>query len=359
MSKDNKNFFFSFIDKINFFKKKNSEETNIEKIKKKEKSFQDTQVQEKKTYIKKGKQFINFLKDKFKKTKENLHSIFKNIFVNKKIDSSFFKKLEEKLISADVNFKTIEKLLNNVKNNLNEEELQNSNVVLHAIKKEMINIFKKTPKSLFLSSNIKKPIIIILVGVNGVGKTTTVVKLAKLYKNNKQRVLVSAADTFRVAAVDQVENLCKNNNIPVISKNVGSDPASVVYDSVQKAISQKFDVLVIDTAGRLHTKINLMHEIKKIIRVIKKINGVGPTEILLTIDSCTGQNALIQAKEFNKFLGITGLILTKFDGTSKGGIVLSIADKFSIPIRYVTSGESLNDIYFFDKKDFINSIFKF
>ncbi|CAL4317713.1 signal recognition particle-docking protein FtsY [Buchnera aphidicola] len=354
MSKDNKNSFFSFINKINFFKKKKppSEEKNsvnnhcLKYLKKKEESSLS------------GNRFINFLQKKFLKTKESLHSVFKNIFFSKKIDSSFFKKLEEKLISVDVNIETIQKIFNNIKNNLSAEELKNTKLVFKFIKKEIINILQKNPKLLFLDSKIK-PTIIILVGVNGSGKTTTAVKLSKLYKNLNKKVLVAAADTFRVAAIEQVKNLCENNNIPVIFKKIGSDPASVVYDAVQKSISKKFDVLIIDTAGRLQTKVNLMNEIKKIIQVIKKINGVGPTEILLTIDSCTGQNALIQVKEFNKFLGITGLVLTKLDGTARGGIVLSISDKFSIPIRYVTSGEYIHDIHFFDSKDFVHSIFKF
>jgi fused signal recognition particle receptor len=358
MSKDNKKSFFSFINKINIFKKKeNKEDVVLKENQLNVKSVNPLSLKEKRSEVKKNS-FFSFLKNKFQTTKNNLNSIFKNFFISKKIDSNFFKKIEEKLISADVNIYTIQKIFNSIKKKLSVEELKDSKLVLNSIIKVTKKIFRKNSKSLFLNSQIK-PIVIILVGVNGSGKTTTVVKLCRLYKNLKKKILVAAADTFRSAAIDQLKKLCKKENISVISKKTGSDPSSVVYDAVQQSISKKFDVLIIDTAGRLHTKINLMNEIQKMIRVIKKINGFGPTEILLTIDSCTGQNALIQAEKFNNFLGITGLILTKFDGTAKGGIILSIADKFSIPIRYITSGESINDIYFFDRKDFIDSIFKF
>ncbi|NIH16783.1 MAG: signal recognition particle-docking protein FtsY [Buchnera aphidicola (Periphyllus lyropictus)] len=360
MSKNKKSFFFSFLDKINIFKKK-------KKIsKKKIKEFKNNDIcsknlsklNKKKLNLKKKNIFKNkffyFFKKKFKETKDSLKNIFNNFFTSKKLNKKFLEKIKSKLLSCDINVKTTEKILENSIRNLNKEELKNSKLVYNSIINEMNKILNKVNKPVF--SN-KSPKIIVLVGVNGSGKTTTVFKLANLYKKKNKKVLVAAADTFRAAAIDQIKTLCIQNNISITYKKCNSDPASVVYDAVNKAISKKFDVLIVDTAGRLHTKINLMNELKKIITVIKKINKVGPSEIILTIDSCTGQNALVQTELFNKFLGITGLILTKFDGTAKGGIIFSITDQFSIPIRYITIGESIDDIYLFNKKDFVDSIF--
>ncbi|CAL4317800.1 Signal recognition particle receptor FtsY [Buchnera aphidicola (Periphyllus testudinaceus)] len=369
MSKNKKNIFFSFIDKINFFKKKDNIK-DIQSVKNKKKNIclkkshydkhnlplkKDNFHNRKETDIKKNN-YISYFKNKFIKTKKNFSLIFKKFFLVNKIDTMFLKKLEEKLISSDISFQTSKKIIDNSINNLNRKDIKNPKIVHKSIICEMKNILKKSNKKKKLK--FKKLSIILLVGVNGSGKTTTAVKLSKLYQHKNKKVLVSAADTFRAAAVDQINILCNRNKIPIFFKKSGSDPASVVYESIQKALLKDYDILIIDTAGRLHTKINLMNELKKIVRVINKNNNNGSLDIFLTIDSCNGQNSLVQTDLFHRSLGVTGLILTKFDGTAKGGIIFSIADQFSIPIRYVTTGESINDIYIFKINEFINTIFE-
>ncbi|NIG99176.1 MAG: signal recognition particle-docking protein FtsY [Buchnera aphidicola (Periphyllus acericola)] len=362
MSKNKKNIFYSFIDKINFFKKKKNNNIDFtikdkidNKLKKKKIYLsKNIIVKKNKKKTKKNNYFI-YLKNKFLKTKKKFESVFRSFFIVKKIDKNFLMNLEEKLISCDISFKTSQKIIKNSINNINHNQLKNPKIIYQSIINEMKNILKKSSKKEIIFKNLT---IILLVGINGSGKTTTIVKISKLYQKKNKTVLVSAADTFRAAAVSQIKNLCEKNKINIFFKDSKSDPASVVYDSIKQAISKNFDVLIIDTAGRLHTNINLMNELKKIVRVIKKNNKTGTLEIFLTIDSCNGQNSLVQADLFNKFLGVTGIILTKFDGTSKGGIIFSISDQFEIPIQYITTGESINDIVSFNSKQFVKTIFK-
>ncbi|WP_343183568.1 signal recognition particle-docking protein FtsY [Buchnera aphidicola] len=355
MSKNKKNIFFSFIDKINFFKKNTNLKKKInKKSNSKKNNLSKKYLKTKQINIKKNN-YISYFKNKFLKTKKRFNSIFKNIFLTKKIDKIFLKNLEEKLISCDISFKTTKKIINFSKKNLNKNNIHNPKEIYKCIIHKMELILNKNSKK---KINLEKLSIILLVGVNGSGKTTTAVKLSKLYQNKNKKVLVAAADTFRAAAVDQIKILCKKNNVPIFFSNLKADPASVVYDAIKKAVLEDFDILIIDTSGRLHTKVNLMNEVKKIVKVIKKNNKKGKLEIFLTIDSCNGQNSLIQAQVFNQYICLTGLILTKFDGTSKGGIIFSISDEFSIPIRYITTGESINDICCFKSNEFIKTIFK-
>lgn len=346
MSANKKNIFTSLIDKLNFFKKKKDSKKikNIHKINEKK--------------IDKNNLFI-FLKKKFINVKTNLFTVIKNFFSGNEINKKFLKKLEEKLLSFDISLHTVKKIINRSINDLKKKDFKNSSIIYKKIFFNMNKILEKSKPSVdIMSLNLKYPYVILIVGVNGSGKTSTIAKLSKLYMNQNKKVLVAAADTFRAAAIDQLDILCRKNNIPMISSKHGSDPASVVYKAFQQAVLKNFDILIIDTAGRFHTKINLMNELKKIVSVIKKLNQNELIDIFLSIDACTGQNSLIQTKFFHKFLKITGIILTKFDSTSKGGIIFSISDDFSIPIKYITTGESIRDICIFNNLDFMNSIFK-
>ncbi|CAL4317828.1 Signal recognition particle receptor FtsY [Buchnera aphidicola (Chaitophorus sp. 3695)] len=375
MSQNKKNIFTFLIDKLNFFKKKD-DLVDLKNLKKKNQEIDSNKnvLHVNKEYLKKNNMksiifskkkedknsLLYFLKKKFTNARTSFFSVIKNFFSEEKINKKFLKKLEDKLISFDINIYTVKKIINKSINSLQKKDFKNSSVIYKKIFYYMSEILKKSELSSvpIESLSSKYPYVILVVGVNGSGKTTTIAKLSKLYKNQNKKVLVAAADTFRAAAIDQLEILCKKNKISMISKKYGSDPSSVVYEAFQKSVLKSFDILIIDTAGRFHTKINLMNELKKIVNVIKKLNQNSLIDIFLTIDSCTGQNSLEQTKFFNKFLKITGIILTKFDSTSKGGIIFSIADKFSIPIKYITTGESTKDICVFNNLDFINSIFK-
>jgi fused signal recognition particle receptor len=368
MSKSKKNIFTSLLDKLNFFNKKNSSTDSKNIIKKKKK----LNIKKKENILSKNNNIsanlktkeedknslLFFLKNKFNTMRQNFFLVIKNFFLKNKINKKILKKLEEKLISFDISIKTSKKIIDYSVNSLSKKDFKNPSIIYKKIFFYMNKILQKSTSLSKLSFNSKFPYIILIVGVNGSGKTTTISKLSKLYKDQNKKVLVAAADTFRAAAIDQLSILCQDNNISMISKKYGSDPSSVVYEALQTAISKKFDILIIDTAGRFHTKINLMNELKKIVSVIHKLNNNQLIDIFLTIDACTGQNSLEQTKFFNKFLKITGIILTKFDSTSKGGIIFSIADEFSIPVKYITTGESIKDICVFNNLDFINSIFK-
>ncbi|MCW5197401.1 signal recognition particle-docking protein FtsY [Buchnera aphidicola] len=376
MSKNKKNIFTSLINKLNFFKKKeNSEDLeNVKKINKKKHLNQNKLSLNKKNLKKTNVKSITsqkpkkvqsnllfFLKKKFTNIRKSVFSVIKNFFSDNKLNKKFLKKLEDQLISFDINIHTTKKIIDQSIKDLEKKDLKNISIIYKKIFFNMNEILKKSELSSFsnrISSNLKYPNVILFVGVNGSGKTTTIAKLSKLYKDQNKTVLVAAADTFRDAAIDQLDILCKQNKIDMVSKRYGSDPASVVYEAFQKAVLKKFDILMIDTAGRFHTKINLMNELKKIVNVIHKLNQNTSIDIFLTIDSCTGQNSLVQTEFFHKFLKITGIILTKFDSTSKGGIIFSIADQFYIPVRYITTGESMKDICIFNNFDFINSLFK-
>ena len=299
--------------------------------------------------------FFSRLKKGLFKTKQNIGSGFLNLFRGKKIDDALFEELEEQLLIADVGFDTTQKIISTLTQHASRKELKDADALHELLKQEMKSILDGVDKPLNIDSH--KPFVILMVGVNGVGKTTTIGKLARQFQQQGKSVMLAAGDTFRAAAVEQLQVWGERNNIPVIAQHTNADSASVIFDAIQAAKAKKIDVLIADTAGRLQNKSHLMDELKKIVRVIKKQDETAPHEIMLTIDAGTGQNAISQTKLFNEAVGVTGMALTKLDGTAKGGIIFSIADKFNIPIRYIGVGEKIEDLRPFVADDFINALF--
>ena len=299
--------------------------------------------------------FFSRLKKGLFKTKQNIGSGFLNLFRGKKIDDALFEELEEQLLIADVGFDTTQKIIGALTQHASRKELKDADALHELLKQEMKSILDVVDKPLNIDSH--KPFVILMVGVNGVGKTTTIGKLARQFQQQGKSVMLAAGDTFRAAAVEQLQVWGERNNIPVIAQHTNADSASVIFDAIQAAKAKKIDVLIADTAGRLQNKSHLMDELKKIVRVIKKQDETAPHEIMLTIDAGTGQNAISQTKLFNEAVGVTGMALTKLDGTAKGGIIFSIADQFNIPIRYIGVGEKIEDLRPFVADDFINALF--
>ncbi|PJD21794.1 signal recognition particle-docking protein FtsY [Enterobacter hormaechei] len=310
-------------------------------------------VQEQEKPTKEG--FFARLKRSLLKTKENLGSGFISLFRGKKIDDDLFEELEEQLLIADVGVETTRKIIANLTEGANRKQLRDAEALYGLLKDEMGEILAKVDEPLNIEG--KMPFVILMVGVNGVGKTTTIGKLARQFEQQGKSVLLAAGDTFRAAAVEQLQVWGQRNNIPVIAQHTGADSASVIFDAIQAAKSRNVDVLIADTAGRLQNKSHLMEELKKIVRVMKKLDEDAPHEIMLTIDASTGQNAISQAKLFNEAVGLTGITLTKLDGTAKGGVIFSVADQFGIPIRYIGVGERIEDLRPFKADDFIEALF--
>ena len=299
--------------------------------------------------------FFSRLKKGLFKTKQNIGSGFLSLFKGKKIDDELFEELEEQLIIADVGFDTTQRLISSLTQQASRKELKDADALHDLLKNEMKSILDGAQQPLNIESH--KPFVILMVGVNGVGKTTTIGKLARQFQQQGKSVMLAAGDTFRAAAVEQLQVWGERNNIPVIAQHINADSALVIFDAIQAAKAKNIDVLIADTAGRLQNKSHLMDELKKIVRVIKKQDETAPHEIMLTIDAGTGQNAISQTKLFNEAVGVTGMTLTKLDGTAKGGIIFSIADQFNIPIRYIGVGEKIEDLRPFIADDFINALF--
>jgi fused signal recognition particle receptor len=301
----------------------------------------------------------------FDKLKKGLQKTHENIFnkidqlVNAKseIDTDFLDNLEEILLSSDVGVNTSEKIIKNLKVRVKEEKYERTDQLKAIIRDELKNVFISGNGESSDPFKIgKKPYVIVVVGVNGVGKTTSIGKLAYNYKNAGHSVLIGAADTFRAAANEQLETWAKRSGTEMIQLSQGSDPSAVVYNTIQSGIAKGFDVVIIDTAGRLHTKTNLMEELSKIKRVIQKQMPEAPHEVLLVIDATTGQNGMVQAREFSNSIQLTGLVLTKLDGTAKGGIVLKISNEMKIPVKYIGVGEQIDDLQVFDKESFVKAL---
>ncbi|WP_340614000.1 signal recognition particle-docking protein FtsY [Xenorhabdus thailandensis] len=299
--------------------------------------------------------FFARLKRSLVKTRQNLGSGFLGLFRGKKIDDDLFEELEEQLLIADVGVETTRKIIANLTAHASRKELKDAEALYSKLKEEMSTILAKVDKPLEIES--KSPYVILMVGVNGVGKTTTIGKLARQYHSQGKSVMLAAGDTFRAAAVEQLQVWGERNKIPVISQHTGADSASVIFDAIQSAKAKGIDVLIADTAGRLQNKSHLMEELKKIVRVMKKLDEDAPHEIMLTLDASTGQNAVSQAKLFHEAVGLTGISLTKLDGTAKGGVIFAIADQFEIPIRYIGVGEGIEDLRPFKADDFIEALF--
>ncbi|WP_387690418.1 signal recognition particle-docking protein FtsY [Photorhabdus sp. RM71S] len=299
--------------------------------------------------------FFSRLKRSLVKTRQNLGSGFLSLFSGKKIDDDLFDELEEQLLIADVGVDTTRKIISSLTTHASRKELKDAEALYAKLKEEMSGILTKVNKPLDIEG--KTPYVILMVGVNGVGKTTTIGKLARQFQAQGKSVMLAAGDTFRAAAVEQLQVWGERNHIPVVAQHTGADPASVIFDAIQSAKAKGVDVLIADTAGRLQNKSHLMEELKKIVRVMKKLDENAPHEIMLTLDASTGQNAINQAKLFHEAVGLTGISLTKLDGTAKGGVIFAIADQFEIPIRYIGVGEGIEDLRPFKADDFIEALF--
>nr|WP_240494315.1 signal recognition particle-docking protein FtsY [Pantoea sp. 1.19] len=299
--------------------------------------------------------FFARLKRSLVKTRQNLGSGFIGLFRGKKIDDDLFDELEEQLLIADVGVETTRRIITHLTQQANRKQLRDAEALYGLLKAEMSAILAKVDAPLDVTA--KTPFVILMVGVNGVGKTTTIGKLARQYQSEGKSVMLAAGDTFRAAAVEQLQVWGQRNHIPVVAQHTGADSASVIYDALQAAQARGVDVLIADTAGRLQNKAHLMEELKKIVRVMKKIDEHAPHEVMLTLDASTGQNAISQAKLFNEAVGLSGIALTKLDGTAKGGVIFSIADQFGIPIRYIGVGEGIEDLRPFKADDFIEALF--
>ncbi|WP_421533070.1 signal recognition particle-docking protein FtsY [Lelliottia amnigena] len=310
-------------------------------------------VQEQEKPTKEG--FFARLKRSLLKTKENLGSGFISLFRGKKIDDDLFEELEEQLLIADVGVETTRKIIASLTEGASRKQLRDAEALYGLLKDEMGEILAKVDEPLNIEG--KTPFVILMVGVNGVGKTTTIGKLARQFEQQGKSVMLAAGDTFRAAAVEQLQVWGQRNDIPVIAQHTGADSASVIFDAIQAAKARNVDVLIADTAGRLQNKSHLMEELKKIVRVMKKLDEDAPHEIMLTLDASTGQNAISQAKLFHEAVGLTGITLTKLDGTAKGGVIFSVADQFGIPIRYIGVGERIEDLRPFKSDDFIEALF--
>jgi len=298
--------------------------------------------------------FFDRLKEGLSKTKKNFTEKVENLLkAFKQVDDDLFDELEEVLVLSDVGVKTSQKIIENLKEKVKKNKISDSQAVKELLKEEMFNIIN-LPNKL----KEKYPLIILMVGVNGVGKTTSIGKIANLLKSNGKKVIIAAADTFRAAAIDQLEIWAKRVGCDIIKHVEGADPAAVVFDGIQAMRARKADVLIVDTAGRLHTKKNLIEELKKIDRVINQQMPDAEKETLLVIDATTGQNGLIQAKEFNQAVNISGIVLTKLDGTAKGGIVVSICDELKIPVKFIGVGEKIDDLQEFNPKEFVDALFE-
>lgn len=283
------------------------------------------------------------------------------LFSKSKIDADVLDELEQILIASDVGVETTLRIIDRIEKRAKEEKYSGTEELNELLKSTIASLLEENDKTNVSDEefiNTKKPYIIMVVGVNGVGKTTTIGKLAYKFKNAGKKVVIGAADTFRAAAIDQLEIWAKRTDVQIIKQEMGSDPASVAYETVSAALKTEADIVIIDTAGRLHNKINLMNELSKIKRVVQKKIPDAPHEVLLVIDGSTGQNAFEQAKHFTKATDVTALAVTKLDGTAKGGVVIGVSDQFNIPVKYIGVGEGIEDLQVFNKRDFVDSLFK-
>lgn len=300
--------------------------------------------------------FFKRLVNGLRKTRENLGLGIKALFKGRKIDDDLFEELESTLISADIGIETTEKLIEKLTAEASLKELKDADSLVSRLNADLHEILKKVSVPLVIDTS-KKPFVILMVGVNGVGKTTTIGKMAKFFEAQGHKVMLAAGDTFRAAAVEQLKVWGQRNGIPVVAQSTGADSASVIFDALSSAKAKGYDILIADTAGRLQNKANLMAELQKIVRVMQKIDPEAPHEVMLTVDAGTGQNAISQVKLFGEVVPITGINITKLDGTAKGGVIFNIADNFGIPIRFIGVGEGIDDLRVFDADDFVKALF--
>ena len=300
------------------------------------------------------------LDDGLEKTKVNVFSKLSRVVAGKsKIDENDLDDIEEVLISSDIGVETSLKIIEKLEERVAKDRFLNANELNQILKSEIVNLLSEnnTDQLNFELQNSSVPYVIMVVGVNGVGKTTSIGKLAHQFKMSGKKVVLGAADTFSAAAVDQLVIWSERVGVEIVKQGMGSDPASVAFDTLSSAVRQNADVVIIDTAGRLHNKINLMNELSKIKNVMKKVMPDAPNEVLLVLDASTGQNAIEQAKQFTKATNVDSIALTKLDGTAKGGVVIGISDQFKIPIKYIGVGEGMEDLQLFNKQEFVDSLF--
>ncbi len=301
------------------------------------------------------------LEQSLEKTKKSLFSRLGKALVGRsKLDEEFLDELEEILVSSDVGIETTVKIIERLEKRVAKDKYLNSAELDQILKDEIQQLLSEHESSGIINVELPEsanPFVIMVVGVNGVGKTTTIGKLAYLFTQSGKKVMIGAGDTFRAAAIDQLKIWGERAGVPVVSRDMGSDPASVSFDTVQSAVAKGMDVVILDTAGRLHNKVSLMNELEKVDRVIKKVIPEAPHETLLILDASTGQNAIEQARQFIKSTKVNTLAITKLDGTAKGGVVLGIVDQFRIPVKYIGVGEKIEDLQLFDKKAFVESLF--
>lgn len=301
------------------------------------------------------------LENSLTKTKQSVFSRISRAIIGKsKVDDSVLDELEEILITSDVGVKTTINIIKRLEERIARDKYIGTSELNSVLREEIINLLldnQMEDEDDFTLPSDKKPYVIMVVGVNGVGKTTTIGKLAHKYKNRGYKTILGAADTFRAAAVDQLTIWSERADVPLIKQKMGSDPASVAYDTLQSAVSQNSNLVIIDTAGRLHNKANLMNELSKIKNVMQKIIPDAPHEVLLILDASTGQNAIEQAKQFTAATEVNALALTKLDGTAKGGVVIGISDQFKIPVKYIGIGEKIEDLQVFNRRRFVESLF--
>jgi len=340
------------------------EEEVVEEIKEEEPEVEEEVVEEIKEEEPKVEEEVvkdeDSIKKGLEKTKKSFFSKLKSAIIGKsKIDDEVLDDLEEVLITSDVGVETTVKIIERIEDRVSKEKYTSVNELNNLLKDEIVKILAENSSDLdaFDVGEDAVPYVILVVGVNGVGKTTTIGKLAAQFKEGGLNVLIGAADTFRAAAVDQILMWGKKVGVDVVSHGMNTDPASVAYDTVKKAVEENYDVVIIDTAGRLHTKLNLMNELSKIKRVVQKFKEDAPHEVMLILDGSTGQNAFVQAEEFTKVTDVNSITITKLDGTAKGGVVIGITDQFKIPIKYIGVGEKIGDLKLFHKGEFVNSFF--
>lgn len=309
-----------------------------------------------------GKEKKESLDKGLEKTKESVFQKLSRAVAGKsKVDEEVLDNLEEVLVSSDVGVDTTLKIIERIEARVARDKYLNANELNSILKDEIVGLLEENKLdggSDFSSALKTKPYVIMVVGVNGAGKTTTIAKLANQFKTSGKKVLIGAADTFRAAAIDQLQIWADRAGVQVIKQQMGSDPASVAYDTLKSSVAGNFDVVLIDTAGRLHNKINLMTELSKIKRVMEKVIPDAPHEVLLVLDGSTGQNAFEQAKQFTSATDVSALAITKLDGTAKGGVVIGISDQFRIPVKYIGVGEKLDDLLIFNRYEFVDSLFK-
>ncbi len=302
------------------------------------------------------KKSIDKLKSALDRTRKILNTDISDLFqLGRKIDENFLEELEEKLITADVGVETTLYLISSLRESYKNKEIENKEAILDFLKETLKKKLSKKENTIARAS--EGPTVILVAGVNGVGKTTSIAKLTYYFSQEGKKVILAASDTFRAAAIEQLEKWAQRLDVDIIKQKMGADPAAVAFDAIEAAVARKADILIVDTAGRLHTQKNLMQELGKISRVMKKKIPDAPHEVLLVLDSTTGQNAIVQAKQFDEVISLTGIFLTKLDGTAKGGVVLAIQNQLETPVKFIGLGEQYEDIEVFDGERFVDALF--